>query len=261
MIIDVNVSLSRWPLRRLPCDETPRLVAKLKQHGVTQAWAGSFDGLLHRDIAGVNARLADECRRYGDGVLVPFGSVNPMLPDWTEDVRRCREVHHMPGIRLHPNYHGYELKHPAFGEVLALAEKCGLIVQLVVRMDDVRVQHPLMRAADVDLKPLPGLLASRPKLRMVILNGLGTLRGAELKRVAAGRNVLLDIATLEGVGGIAGLIQNVSPNQVVFGSHFPLFSLESAVLKMRESELTADQTAAISHGNAQRMLAGINETP
>jgi predicted TIM-barrel fold metal-dependent hydrolase len=73
--------------------------------------------------------------------------------------------------------------------------------------------------------------------------------------------VLLDIATLEGVGGIAGLIQNVSPNQVVFGSHFPLFSLESAVLKMRESELTADQTAAISHGNAQRMLAGINETP
>jgi predicted TIM-barrel fold metal-dependent hydrolase len=255
MIIDVNVSLSRWPLRRLPCDETPRLVAKLKQHGVTQAWAGSFDGLLHRDIAGVNARLADECRRYGEGILVPFGSINPMLPDWTEDVRRCREVHQMPGIRLHPNYHGYELKDPAFGEVLALAEKCGLIVQLVVRMDDVRVQHPLMRVPDVDLKPLPDLLASWPKLRIVILNGLGSLRGAELKRVAAARNVFLDIAALEGVGGIAGLVQDVSLNQVVFGSHFPLFSLESAVLKMRESELTAVQTAAISHGNAQRMLS------
>jgi hypothetical protein len=255
MIVDVNVSLSRWPLRRLPCDETPRLVAKLKQHGVTQAWAGSFDGLLHRDIAGVNARLADECRRYGDGLLAPFGSINPLLPDWTEDLRRCREDHRMPGIRLHPNYHGYEIKDPAFSEVLAIAEEHKLIVQLVARMDDARVQHPMLRAADVDLKPLPDLVAKLPKLRLVVLNGLGSLRGAELKRVAACRSVCLDIATLEGVGGIAGLLQSVSADQIVFGSHFPLFSLESAVLKMRESELTPAQAAAISHGNARRLLS------
>ncbi len=254
MIVDVNVSLSRWPFRRLPCDKTPRLIEKLKKHGVTQAWAGSFDGLLHRDIGGVNARLADECRRCGEGLLVPFGSVNPMLPDWTEDLRRCHEDYHMPGIRLHPNYHGYGLKDPACSEVLTLAEKRGLIVQLVVRMNDVRVQHPLMRVPDVDLRALPDLLASRPKLRLVILNALATLRGAELKRVAAAGNVCFDIATLEGLGGVSGLLGSVPLERIVFGSHFPLFDLEAAVLKMRESELTAAQTAAITHGNAERLL-------
>ena len=32
-LIDTNVSLSRWPCRRLPLDETPGLVARLRSQG------------------------------------------------------------------------------------------------------------------------------------------------------------------------------------------------------------------------------------
>ena len=253
-LIDTNVSLSRWPCRRLPLDETPALVAKLRSQGVKQAWAGSFDGLLHKDMGLVNARLAEDCRKNGHGMLLPFGSINPRLPDWEEDARRCHEEHNMPGIRLHPNYHGYKLDEPGFAKLLDLACERGLIVQLVVTMEDERTQHPLMRAPHVDVSPLLELLASRPHLRIVLLNWSRGVNSALLVRLSVAEQVSFDIATLEGVGGVANLLKQVPANRVVFGSHAPFFYLESAVLKLKESALSEPQLASIQAGNARRLL-------
>src|SRR5262249_20900598 len=75
-LIDVNVTLSRWPLRRLRGDDTPALLALLRSYGVRQAWAGTFDGLLHKDIAAANNQLAEQCHRHGRDFLLPFGSIN-----------------------------------------------------------------------------------------------------------------------------------------------------------------------------------------
>jgi uncharacterized protein len=251
-LVDTNITLSRWPERRVPLDETRALVAKLRSEGVTEAWAGSFDGLLHKDMRGVNARLTNECRKEGRGVLVPFGSVNLSLPDWEEDLRRCREEHQMPGIRLHPNYHRYPLDDRRFAKLLDLAGERGLIVQVVVSMEDERTQHPRMQASQVDLKPLPGLLTSRPGLRVVLLNWSRGMKGDLVTKLASTGLVCFDIATVEGVGGVANLLKQVPVDRVVFGSYAPFFYFESALLKLKESLLSDQQLAAIRSGNAQR---------
>jgi len=253
MTIDTNAYLGRWPFRRLPCDETPRLLERLERHDVTQAWVGALEGVFHRDVGGVNLRLADECRQHA-GRLVPFGSVNPQLPDWQEDVRRCAEQFHMPGIRLHPNYHGYTLADPVFAEVLKAADQRGLIVQLVVRMDDPRVQHPLVPVPNVDLAPLADVLQGFPRLRLMILNGAEQRRNEALSKLVSAGRVWFDFATLDGLGCVERLLKSVPLTQVVFGSHLPLFALESAVLKLKESALPEEQEAAIRHRNAQRLL-------
>ena len=253
MIVDTNVNLSRWPFRRLAGDETPDLVARLRKRNVTQAWAGSFDGVLHKDIAGVNARLAAECRSYGKDFLVPFGSINPKLPGWREDLRRCVEEHRMPGIRLHPNYHGYDLRDPAFADLLQAAAGRGLLVQLTVSMEDVRTQHPLVRVPPVDVAPLAELATREPKLRLMLLNWGPALRGRSLQPLAGA--VHFDIATVEGVEGLARLVERVPPERVLFGSNFPLFYFEAALLKVQESGLTAAPKNGLLGDNAKRLLA------
>lgn len=254
MTIDTNINLERWPFRRLSLEETSKLVAKLKASGVRQAWAGSFDGLLHRDIAAVNQRLADACRQFAD-LLRPFGTVNPVLPDWHEDLRRCHEVHKMPGLRLHPNFHGYTLDDPRFAELLSLATDRGLIVQLALAMEDERTQHALHRVPHVDPKPLAGVVAKLPKLRLVLLNAFRSLSLLQCGEVAKAGQVWFDIAMLESVAGVTKLIEKVSPERVLFGSHSPLFYFESAELKLVESGLPEAVLQQIRIGNAMKLLA------
>jgi predicted TIM-barrel fold metal-dependent hydrolase len=230
------------------------LVSKLRRSGVVEAWAGSFDGLLHKDLGAVNVRLAAGCQKHGRGVLRAFGSINPLLPDWEEELRRCVEEHRMPGIRLHPNYHGYRLDHPEFARLLKLATARRLIVQLALLMEDERMMHPRLRVEPVDAKPLVELVKETPGLRLVLLNALGVLRAKPLLELLAAGEVSVEIAMLEGIGAVGTLLGQVSSTRVLFGSHAPLFYFEAAALKLKESPLTEAQLRAVSSGNARRLL-------
>ena len=255
-IIDTNVYLGNWPGRQMGQGQTPELVAFLRSRGVLQAWAGSFDALLHKDIGGVNARLAAECSKHGRDFLLPFGAVNPVLPDWEEDLRRCHEEYHMLGVRLHPNYQGYSLDHPAVVRLLAMAADRGLVVQIVAWMEDERIQHPLLRVPMVDLGRLAPVVAKVPGAKVVVLNGFISVRMAQkaLPGLKKFDQVFFDLAMQEQLAGLKVLIDAVGLERVVFGSYSPMFYFEAATLKLRESALTAEQSGPILSGNARRLL-------
>ena len=254
-MIDVNVNLSRWPFRRLAGDDPQGLAARLRPRNVNRAWTGTLDGIFHKDLSSANERLVNDCTRYGAGILVPFGSINPKLPDWQQDLRRCSEEYKMPGIRLHPNYHGYQLTDPVFANLLHLASVRRLVVQLAVCMEDERTQHPLMRVPPVDLSPLTDLLKNEPEARVVILNSDHLHNGEQLQKLVSAGNVYFDICMVEGVGGVARLAQKISVRRVLFGSHYPLFYFESALLKVREAGLTETETQAMLEENARGVVA------
>lgn len=252
-LIDTNVALGHWPFRSGPPDAASALVAKLQEQGVSEAWTGSFDALLQRDLSAVNARLAADCERHGRGLLKPFGAINPAFPGWAEDMRRCSEVHRMRGIRLHPNYHGYALSDPVAIQALERAMQLGLVVQIAVAMEDERTIHPLVNVPAVDTAPLIPLMKKQPALRVQLLNAFRALRVPQALSLAA-HGVAFDLTMLEGIEAIANLLKQFPVDMLCFGSNAPLFYFESAMLKLRESELSDRQLEAVRAGSARRLL-------
>jgi predicted TIM-barrel fold metal-dependent hydrolase len=251
-LVDTNVSLGSWPFRRLETMQADVLAKKLRDHGVTQAWAGSFEALLHKDVSAVNARLADECRRHGD-LFTPIGALNPRLPGWEEDLRRCAEVHRMPGIRLHPNYHGYPLSDDVFERVLQAAERQNMLVQIAVIMEEERTIHRLVNLPPTDVTPLAAAAKKFPQVRLQLLNAFRSIRPPQAVALAEA-GVSFEIATLEGVEGVGRLLEQLPLPHVCFGSYAPVFYFESATLKLQESVLAGMQRRAVASDNARRLL-------
>ena len=250
-IIDTNISLFRWPFRRLPLDDPDALVKKLRSLGIAQGWAGSFEAILHRDIAGVNQRLADACRNRVE--LIAVGSINPELPDWENDFRQCTEEHDMPGIRLHPNYHGYTLDDPRFRRIVELATTAGRFIQIAAAMEDTRTQHALVQVPDVDFAPLVKLLKVMPGARVQILNQ--NLRPPLLLQLAETPGVYFDTSRVDGTDGVPQLVLNVLPGRVLFGSHAPFLIPEAALIRVHESGVLDEASLrALLSENARQLF-------
>ena len=261
-IIDTNVNLFNWPFRALKYRDTKALVAKLRKHRVIEAWAGSFEALLSKDMSGVNTRLADECRTQGPGFLIPFGSVNLAWPDWGDDVRRCHEIHQMPGLRIYPGYQPFDLGHPAMESLVKMTAERGLILQVVFGMEDPRVHHPVINVGPVTFAPLLKAVQNTPNAKVELLHFSGSSQGEDLSQFMTKANAVMDISRLEGngaigrmIGSITGLSSSRVPvERIVFGSHAPYFPVETGILKLIESPLEVQQLHAIMQGNARRLL-------
>jgi predicted TIM-barrel fold metal-dependent hydrolase len=261
-IIDTNVHLFQWPFRRLKYDRTEALVRKLRRHRIAQAWAGSFESVFHKQLDAANRRLVDECREHGGGLLIPIGSVNPVWPDWEEDLRRCHEQYQMRGVRLYPAYHGYALDHPDVLRLLALAARRGLVVQIAIRMEDERVHHPSVIAPVVDAARLPEILVKVPEARVQLLSADTVFRTNRLRALIEQTKTTFDIAALEGDGGVGRLIDGTHPyyrgqvpvDRLLVGTHAPFFPCESALMKLFESPLDRQQLDKIMFANARALL-------
>lgn len=259
-IIDTHVYIGHWPKQRLLDEDVANLVTLLQSNKVSQAWVGSFEGLFHKDIAAVNQRLSDLVKsvpaQFRPIKLHAFGTINPTLPDWEEDVRRCHETFEMRGVRLHPNYHGYTLDDPRFAQLLETCAANELVVQLICWMDNDRPQVLSPRTTRVNLKPLAENVAPLTNLRLVIASGYQTADDEAIRRLLPMKQIYFDFAQAAGESAIRDLNDKTSANRVLFGSGAPLHDVAAPRAALQKAQLNHPERSAIQFKNADQLLTG-----
>lgn len=254
--IDTNVTLFKWPFRNLPLDSTETLQTKLIALGISQAWAGTFEGIFQRDITSVNNRLSHRCKKYP--FFVPMGSVNPSLPGWKKDLQRCVRQHRMSGIRLHPNYHSYSLESTALKEIMKVAAAENIVVQIATTMEDTRTQNRLVAVPDVNLTHLATILEKYTEVKIQLLN----LRpkSEQVPFVEAAPNLYFDTCRIDATDGLKRFLERIPASRVLYGSNAPLLIPEASMIRIYESNLPENARKKILNENAKRLIGRDTES-
>ncbi len=253
MIIDCNAHIGYWPFRALKNAQPDEFVSLMDRCGVAQACVGVFQGLLYGDVRPANDWLAKACHTHPERLTLPI-FVNPSFPGWEQDLDEALQMG-FTGVRLYPNYHCYELGDACAAELMAAAAEHSLLVGVHIRMYDERLHHPRCIVPAVNVTQVAELVDGQPGVPVVLCN----IKTAEITAVAdtvkQAANLYVEISNLEGTGGVEKLIGQVGAGSILFGTHAPYQYMDAALLKMRESDISEEDAAAIFSLNAQRIMA------
>jgi len=256
-IIDCNANLGNWPFRRTGYNTPDALLERLARVDIDRAWVTLLDAVMLKNVGAANPWLAEMVAGYEQ--LMPVGSVNPTWPAWERDLAECVDLG-FRGVRVNPNYHGWTLADPIFGELLAAAGEAGMFVEVALHMTDERHHHPLVMVPPVAVDGLLDACAAHPNVAIVLAN-VKNAPASQLARDADGElpgNLYFELSHFESVGGVQALAGELGVERILFGTHAPYYYPESSVLKVfEECDFSEPELAAITHQNAERLLASL----
>ena len=223
----------------------------MDRSGIDRAVVGSIHGVFYKNAHSANEELAGQVLRHRDR-LIPFATLNPTYAGWEEDLRRCVDDLELCGIRLYPQYHGYDLDTDATLDFLDAVSDLGWPVQVPMRIVDRRQRHAWDMADDLKLAIFRRLFNLRPRIRWMILNGAG-FTGRILPPDV---RFLVDISRLTAVleQSIQGLTQAWGMERLAFGSGMPFNAPTPALLKLQILDAPEEVREAIAWRNADAML-------
>lgn len=250
-MMDVNAYTGNWQFRPLPGSTPGDLLALLNAQGIQQALVSPIEGIFYDEPQLANERLCEALLDFPD--LRSVAVLNPKLPNWLKNLDICCEQYHIRALKLHPNYHRYDLVDDA-GNLLKAAGDRHIPIIIQLRVQDMRAQDPLGIIPDVNVAEAINAARSYPNARFVI----GGIRWGEAtskaKEIMDLPNLWIDISQIEYTDCLRCLIQIYGTRQLLFGTHAPFFVVRSAILKLQEAELSEEGREAITSDNAREVF-------
>lgn len=256
MIIDSNVLIGNWPFRRLPYTDPGELRKVLSDEGITRAIAGSLNAVFFRDVQDGNEMLYKAVDRHRD-FFTPAATINPTYALWEKDYKQAIEEG-AAALRIYPEYQNWDiLDHSAF-ELYEACRKDKLPIILTAEIEDIRQRHFMDNPRDWLGGEVRQLIEHIDGLKILVVNA----RADRMREIALTlpsqkrKQVFFDISAVWGpfVDDIALCVNQIGAAQFVFGSHASLKTPETAVMKLKISQITEQDKKQIFTENIKQIM-------
>jgi len=254
-VIDVNAAVGRWPFVAGWAERADELAAAMAEAGVTQAHVSAMEAVLAPDPLTATVRLCDSLT--GHERLVPAGVADPTLRTAEADLRRLVSNWSVRLVKLYPGFGGYSAEDDRVVGMVQTGGAEGVLTAVVMRLEDDRNQHRVMRVEPVGVDAVTSLAAKVAPLPLLVLNGL---KGEVADLTKRAENLLFDIAFVESGASLPDLLDEVPAERLVFGSNAPLFYPQAVAAKLAGDEVGEGQRQAIAVGNIEGILEGVGGT-
>jgi predicted TIM-barrel fold metal-dependent hydrolase len=276
-IVDANAYVGDFPWRRIDADADD-VVEHMDREGIDQAVVSSFDAVFYRNVHEGNRELAESVDRYRDR-LIPFATINPIYPQWREDLKECIEELGMEGVRLFPLYHDYAIDHPAVTELMDFCAERDVPVMFVSALEDKRQHHRNWKIRDFEdagnnswsdqhVNALISVLKQSPETDVIIANAWNAAdriveetttaypHGVRLNnKVRSGETLfILNDLYMFFLHQGEEIAENIGVDRLVTGSKIPLYNFDAHYIYNEEFPATEAERDRIQHGNILNLL-------
>ena len=244
--MDFNCFVGNWPFFRVRCNTVEKLMQLHKRCGITGGVVSSLEAIFYQDPYEAELQLAKQL----EGTPYRHAMVlNPTLPAWKDDLRRCVEKLHIQAVRLVPGFHGYALTDAVMEEVSDALRAYQLPLIITLRMRDERTAW-MLQPRNIPLEELAAFLDSHRDIPTLLAN----IRLKELRKLNdqfAGRDNLFadtsgfkdDMLPLDFVWQ-----ETNAREKIVYGSGAPLMEMQATTILVDRSELEASAKAGVFCG-------------
>jgi len=234
----------------LPNSSSEGLYNNLTANGIQKALVSSIEGIFYDEPQIANEMLFRQIGQFP--LFLPVAVLNPNLSNWERNLNKYYAEHNIKAIKLHPNYHLYNLDDSSAKELLLSAGEKNITVIIQMRVQDVRAQNPICIVQDVEISKMIDVAELIKGTRFVF----GGIKWNEVQGIASKKlpNVWIDISNIEYIDILRRLIKIYDIEKILFGTHAPFFEIKSAILKLKEADLSKEEYEAITSINAKKVF-------
>ena len=260
MLIDSNAYIGHWPFRRFEYDTLDALSGRMKEFGTDRSVVSNLNGIFYKNTQNANEELLEAIRskRAYHDKFIPFAVINPIYGGWRDDFKMCSSNISIKGIRLYPQYHGYDIADPSCVELVKMCRDKGLPVTFTLRMVDSRTSSWMDLEKEWSLKDIVPIVKAVPDAKYLIVNVANStalneeetalFRKAELLMDSSGRNMM----------DWPDLFKRFGADHFCFGTQSPILDYCTGLLRIESlSESEADEKTKdlLRSGNLKRLLS------